>query len=236
MDNQNQIIDVSEIDIKREQAAFMTKVYGWMSFALLVTGLVAAYVASSPAMLGIIFGNQFMLWGLLIGELLLVGYLAVAVHRMSANVATAVFIGYAALNGLTMSFIFLLYTAESIGSTFFITAATFAVMSIYGYFTKKDLTSIGNLLMMALIGIVIASVVNMFFKNEMMYWVITYIGIIIFVGLIAYDTQKIKEMNIIGNEGTDEDRKEAIMGALSLYLDFINLFLLLLRVLGRSRD
>ncbi len=235
MDMNNQY-SLTEEEIKREQAGFMTKVYGWMSFALLITGFVAMYVASNPALVQAIFGNKLVFWGLIIGELLLVGYLAVAVRKMSAMVATLVFLGYSALNGVTMSFIFLLYTAESIGSTFIITAGTFGVMSIYGYFTKKDLTSIGNLFYMALIGFVIATLVNMFFKNEMLYWIITYIGIIIFVGLIAYDTQKIKAMNIIGNEGTDEDRKEAIMGALTLYLDFINLFLLLLRLLGRSRD
>ncbi|MDI1235556.1 MAG: Bax inhibitor-1/YccA family protein [bacterium] len=232
----NNQFSLSEEDIKREQASFMTKVYGWMSLALLVTGLVAVYVASNASLVSAIFGNKLVFWGLIIGEVLLVGYLAVAVHKMSAAVATAVFIGYAALNGLTMSFIFLIYTAESIGSTFFITGATFAIMSVYGYVTKKDLTAIGSLLMMALMGMIIASLVNLFFQNEMLYWITTYAGILIFTGLIAYDTQKIKEMNVIGNEGTEEDRKEAVMGALSLYLDFINLFLLLLRVFGRSKD
>jgi len=232
----NNQFSLSEEEIKREQASFMTKVYGWMSLALLVTGIVALYVASNPNLAAAIFGNKLVFWGLIIGEFLLVGYLSAAVHKMSATTATAVFIGYSALNGLTMSFIFLLYTAESIGSTFFITAATFAIMSIYGYVTKKDLTAIGSLLIMALIGIVIASLVNMFFQNEMLYWITTYAGILIFTGLIAYDTQKIKEMNVIGNEGTEEDRKEAVMGALSLYLDFINLFLMLLRVFGRTKD
>jgi len=232
----NNQFSLSEEEIKREQASFMTKVYGWMSLALLVTGLVALYVASNPNLVAVIFGNKFVFFGLIIGELFLVGYLSAAVHKMSAATATAVFIGYSALNGLTMAFVFLIYTAESIGSTFFITGATFAIMSIYGYITKKDLTAIGSLLMMALIGLVIATVVNMFFQNEMLYWITTYAGILIFTGLIAYDTQKIKEMNIIGNEGTEEDRKEAVMGALSLYLDFINLFLLLLRVFGRTKD
>ena len=120
--------------------------------------------------------------------------------------------------------------------TFLITGGTFAAMSIYGYFTKQDLTRAGNLLIMALIGLIIASVVNIFFRNPIMYWIITYAGILIFVGLTAYDTQKIKQMNIIGNEGTEEDHKEAIMGALTLYLDFINLFLYLLRLFGRSND
>jgi hypothetical protein len=136
------------------------------------------------------------------------------------------------LNGLTLSVLFLAYTSASIGFTFLITAGTFAGMSIYGYFTKRDLTSIGNLLFMALIGLVLATVVNWFLRSEMVYWITTYAGIVIFVGLTAYDTQKIKEMNIIGNEGTDEDRKEAIIGALTLYLDFINLFIYLLRIFG----
>ena len=232
----NNQFSLSEEEIKREQASFMTKVYGWMSLALLVTGLVAVFVASNASLVSVIFGNKLVFFGLIIGEILLVSYLSATVHKMSATMATAVFIGYSALNGLTMSFVFLLYTAESIGSTFFITGATFAIMSIYGYVTKKDLTNIGSLLMMALIGIVIASLVNMFFQNEMLYWITTYAGILIFTGLIAYDTQKIKEMNIIGNEGTEEDRKEAVMGALSLYLDFINLFLMLLRVFGRTKD
>jgi uncharacterized protein len=135
-----------------------------------------------------------------------------------------------------MASIFVLYTATSIASTFFVTAGTFGAMSMYGYFTKRDLTKMGSLLMMALIGLIIASVVNMFMASSTLYWITTYAGILIFVGLVAYDTQKIKEMNIIGNEGTDEDRKEAIMGALALYLDFINLFLYLLRLLGRRND
>ncbi|MES2618835.1 MAG: Bax inhibitor-1/YccA family protein [Bacteroidota bacterium] len=228
--------NITEDDIRREQSAFITKVFGWMSFALLVTGFVALFVAQNEGLQQIIFGNMFVFWGLFIGELLLVGWLVTAVAKMRASTAIAVFIIYAAVNGLTLSFIFLLYTASSIATTFFITAGTFAIMSVFGYTTKKDLTSMGNLLYMALVGLVIATLVNIFLKSEMVYWITTYVGILIFVGLIAYDTQKIKEMNIIGNEGTEEDKKEAIMGALTLYLDFINLFLLLLRLLGRSRD
>jgi FtsH-binding integral membrane protein len=164
-----------------------------------------------------------------------VWYLSEAVQRMSANTATFVFLMYALVNGLTLSVIFLVYTLGSIASTFFVTAATFGVMSAYGYFTKTDLTKMGNILFMALIGLIIASLVNIFLNNSTLYWIITYAGVLIFVGLTAYDTQKIKEMNIIGNEGTEEDQKEAIMGALTLYLDFINLFLYLLRILG-NRD
>lgn len=228
---------MTEEEIRLEQAQFITKVYGWMAFALVLTGLTAVFVASSPALVSFIFGNQLVFWGLIIGELLLVGYLSVRVAAMSANTATLVFLGYACLNGLTMASIFLIYSAASIASTFLITAGTFGLMSFYGYYTKRDLTTIGNLCFMALIGLVIASLVNIFFQNSMLYWITTYAGILIFVGLVAYDTQKIKQMNIIGNAGTDEDRKEAVMGALSLYLDFINLFLFLLRIFGgRNND
>lgn len=228
--------DQRQASIEAEQARFITKVYGWMSIGLALTGAVAYLVSSSPALLQLIFGNKLLFWGLIIGELLMVGYLAAAVTRMSAATATLVYMLYAVLNGVTLSGIFIMYTGASIMGTFLITGGTFAAMSIYGYFTKQDLTRAGNLLIMALIGLIIASVVNIFFRNPIMYWIITYAGILIFVGLTAYDTQKIKQMNIIGNEGTEEDHKEAIMGALTLYLDFINLFLYLLRLFGRSND
>jgi FtsH-binding integral membrane protein len=218
-----------------EQQRFITKVYGWMCFALIVTASVALLTASSPALAGLILGSQLLFFGLLIGEVVLVGYLAAAVSKMKASTATAVFIGYSALNGLTFSVIFLAFTAGSIASTFFVTAGTFGVMSFYGYVTKTDLTRVGSLAFMGLIGVIIASVVNFFLKSPAIYWITTYIGIAIFVGLTAYDTQKIKMMNVIGNENTEEDRKEAIMGALTLYLDFINLFLLLLRLFGRRK-
>ncbi len=221
--------------VEAEQRSFITKVYGWMFLALSLTGLVAMQVASSPAILKIILGNPLIFYGLLIGELILVGSLSGLVNRMSATTAMIIFFLYAALNGLTFSVIFLVYTKMSIAITFFITAGTFGLMSAYGYFTKTDLTKWGNILFMALIGLILASVVNIFLKNPTLYWIVTYVGILIFVGLTAYDTQKIKQMNVIGNEGTEEDRKESIMGALILYLDFINLFLLLLRLFGSRR-
>jgi hypothetical protein len=154
---------------------------------------------------------------------------------MSASQATGTFMLYAGLTGVTFSSIFLVYTASSITSAFMTTAGTFGAMSVYGYTTKKDLTSWGSFLFMGLVGIIIASVVNIFLQSPAMYWLTTYAGVLIFVGLTAYDTQKIKNMNIIGNEGTEEDTKEAIMGALTLYLDFINLFLMLLRIMGDRR-
>lgn len=221
--------------IVAEQARFMTKVYGWMSLALLTSATVAVLVASNYGLVELIFGNRILFWILIIAQFGAVVTLSAAIQKMSSLVATVVFLGYSALTGLTLSSVFLVYSMASIASTFLITSLTFAAMSAYGYFTKRDLTTIGNMAMMALIGIVIASLFNIFFQNETVYWVTTYLGVLIFVGLTAYDTQKIKEMNIIGNEGTEEDRKEAIMGALVLYLDFINLFLMLLRIFGDRR-
>jgi len=214
------------------QAAFMSKVYTWMSGGLAITGVIAMWVASTPELIYSIVTNQLLFFGLIIGEIFLVGYLISMIKRMSAQTAGIIFTGYAALNGLTLSVVFLAYTSASIASTFFVTAGTFAIMSIYVYYTKKDLTSWGNLLFMALIGIIIASVVNFFMQSEMMYWLITYAGVFIFVGLTAYDTQKIKRMSVASEVGSEEESKSAIVGALMLYLDFINLFLLLLRILG----
>ena len=218
-----------------EQRRFMNKVYGWMSLGLIITGFIAHFVMSNPGLFRAIVGNRLIFFGLIIGEILLVVRLSRSIMRISASHATTLFLGYSAINGLTLSVVFAMYTAESIASTFFITAGTFAVMSIYGYVTKRDLTGWGNFLVMGLIGIIIASIVNIFIGSSSLYWIITYIGVFIFVGLTAYDTQKIKQMNIIGNEGTDEDRKEAILGALRLYLDFVNLFLMLLRLFGNRR-
>lgn len=217
-----------------EQQDFITKVYGWMSLALVITGITAYLTATSQAVLEFIFGIPYMFMGLLIGEVLLVIGLSAMINKMSAATATFLFILYSVVNGLTLSVIFLVYTQGYISLTFFVTALTFGVMSAYGYFTKKDLTSWGNLLMMALVGLVISSIFNLFMKNEILYWITTYAGILIFVGLTAYDTQKIKNMNMIGADG-ETARKGAIMGALTLYLDFINLFLLLLRLLGRKK-
>lgn len=227
----NQLTLSNEAEAQR----YMVKVYGWMSLALVVTGLVAMYTAASESLVNLIFGNRITFYVLIILELIAVGTLAGLINRMSALMATVIFVGYSALNGLTLSVVFLVFTTESIASTFFITAGTFAVMSIYGYTTKSDLSKWGNLLFMGLIGLIIASIANLLMKSTMIYWVTTYIGVLIFVGLTAFDTQKIKNSNVIGNEGTDEDSKEAIMGALTLYLDFINLFLYLLRIFGRKK-
>lgn len=222
-------------EIKAEQVGFINQVYSWMAGALLLTGLVAFYVVSSPQMIRGIFSNSLIFYGLLFGEILLVGYLSRAIGKISSQTAIALFMAYAALNGLTLSVVFLVFTAGSIASTFFICAGTFAAMSIYGYTTKTDLTRIGNLAFMAVMGIILASVVNFFLKSEMLYWIVTYAGVLIFIGLIAYDTQKIKQMHLEGFEGEEQAQKGAIMGALRLYLDFINLFLFLLRIFGRRK-
>ena len=228
-------ITLSPQETQLAQTTFITKVYGWMGGALLLTGIVAFFTAASPVLFEAIIGNRIIFYALLFGELGLVWYVTSRIDTLSGVTATTLFLLYSVLNGLTLSVIFLAYTASSIGSTFFVTAATFGVMSLYGYTTKRDLTSLGNLLFMALVGLIIASVVNIFLGSEMIYWITTYAGILIFVGLTAYDTQKIKAM-ALADFGTEENvQKGALMGALSLYLDFINLFLFLLRLFGRRR-
>jgi hypothetical protein len=213
----------------------MSQVYAWMTAGLLVTGAVASFVAGSEALVNLIFGNPFMFIGLFIVQIVAVIGLSAGINRLSPAAAMAIFIGYAALNGLTFSAIFLAYTTASIASTFFVTAGTFGVMSLYGYTTKRDLSGIGNFAIMALIGLLIASVVNMFLRNEAIYWILTYAGVLIFVALTAWDTQKIKQLAASVTDETSAGRV-AVLGALTLYLDFINLFLYLLRILGVRRD
>jgi len=231
----NNSVKISEAEAISETQRFFVKVYGWMSLALIVTGFVSIWTASHVDVISIITESKWLFFGLLILEFALVAYLVGWIMQMTPQKATLVFILYSILNGFTLSVLFIVYTTDSIASTFFITAGTFAIMSIYGYFTKADLTTLGNLLIMGLIGLICASAVNLFYQNEALYWITTFAGILIFTGLIAYDTQKIKQLNIIGNEGTDDDKKEAIIGALTLYLDFINLFLKLLRLFGRRK-
>jgi FtsH-binding integral membrane protein len=217
------------------QRAFILKVYGWMMAGLLVTGAASLFTLQIPALLELLFSGRWPLYILLFGQLGLVIWLSARIEKMSAATATTAFLGYSALTGVTLSVFFLLFTAESLASTFFVTAGTFGVMSVYGYVTKRDLTGFGSFLMMGLIGLILASVVNMFLANSTVYWITTYIGIFIFVGLTAYDSQKIKEMSMVSAEGAEVEQKAAILGSLRLYLDFINLFLLLLRVMGNRR-
>lgn len=215
---------------------FLQRVYLFMSLGLATTGLVALAIVSSPAALTFIFGNPLVFYGLMIAELLLVMAFAPVAARVSAGAASAMFFGYAALSGVTFSVIFLRYTAGSIGSTFVITGGMFAALSAYGATTKRDLTSLGSFCFMGLIGLVLASIVNIFLGSTMLYWLTTFVGVIVFTGLVAYDTAKLKELGAT-LDGRDAVTKGALQGALILYLDFINLFLMLLRVLGgRRRD
>lgn len=222
-------------EAQKEQARFLLKVYNWMAGGLLLTGVVAYLTANVPAINSLIFSNKLVFFGLIIAELVMVGALAGWVMKMRAKTAASVFLGYSLLNGLTLSFIFLAYTKSSITAAFLVSAGTFGAMSLYGAATKKDLSSWGSFFFMGLIGIIMASLVNVFLNNPAIYWATTYLGVLIFVGLTAYDTQKILRMNTLGNEGTEEDTKEAIRGALTLYLDFINLFLMILRIMGDRR-
>ncbi|MFC1886997.1 Bax inhibitor-1/YccA family protein [Thermodesulfobacteriota bacterium] len=215
---------------------FIQSVYNWMAIGLGLTAFFAYYVSNNKALLKVIFGTP-LFWVLIVGELALVFFISARVQKLRASTATALFMFYAALNGVTLSVIFLVYTRASITSTFFICAATFVACSIYGMATKRDLTSLGGFMVMGLIGIIIATVVNIFIGSHGLHMIIGYIGVFVFIGLTAYDTQKLKNMALTQPDGLDAGviRKGAILGALSLYLDFINLFLMLLRILG-NRD
>lgn len=216
--------------------ALMRKVYVWMALALVITGFTAYGVASSPAIITAIMSNKLIFFGLFIAELALVWSVSARINRMSLTTATLLFVLYSVLNGAMLSVLFIAYTMESITSVFFITAGTFAVMAAIGYFTKADLSSLGKILFMALIGIIIASVVNMFLHSSGLYMIVSYVGVLIFVGLTAYDTQKIKQMLMVADDMNEEAQKIALLGSLTLYLDFINLFIYLLRILGNSRE
>lgn len=225
--------NLSSIYSKTAQRALFRNVYVWMTMALAITGLVAMYMAKSLTLLQMILGSSFGMWGLLIAEIGLVWYLSARIRQISFTTATVLFIIYSILNGATLSVIFLAYTASSIANTFFITAGTFAATGIYGYVTKKDLSSLGSLCIMGVIGLIIATVVNIFLASDALTMVISYIGVALFVGLTAYDTQKIKRLLLSNDiEVNEETQKIALLGALTLYLDFINLFLYLLRILG----
>lgn len=218
---------------KAAQSTLLRSVYVWMTLALVITGFVSMYVAQSYQLISFIFGYRLALWGMLIAELAVVFYLSARINSISFTKATVMFIIYSILNGATLASIFLVYTMSSIASTFFVAAGTFGVMALYGYITKSDLTRIGNICLMALIGLIIATLVSMFWQNSMLQMIITYVGVILFVGLTAYDSQKIKRLlTADGIEVTEETQKIALLGALTLYLDFINLFLYLLRLLG----
>jgi uncharacterized protein len=222
-------------DAQLRQQNVLSQVYAWMTAGLLVTSAVATYAATAPLVLNLIYGNPGTIWLLFIVQIGLVIGLSAAINRLAPLTAVVIFLAYAALNGLTLSALVLLYTATSIAQAFLATAATFGVMSLYGATAKRDLSTAGNLLVMALIGFLIGSVINVFWANSALYWVLTYLGIAVFIGLTAWDTQRIKQL---GQQVHDDAtaQRVAIIGALQLYLDFINLFVLLLRVFGSPRE
>lgn len=212
-------------------STYMTKIYGWMALALTISGIVALVTSTNAALMNRIYHNPGILIGLVIGQFALVFLISAGIRRISTAAASAAFIVYSVLNGFTLSYIFILYASSTIFTAFFITAGTFALFSIYGMTTKKDLTRLGSLLFMGLIGIILASLVNMFFASSMITTVISYVAVLVFVGLIAYDTQRLKQLYYESN-GSEVTRNLAIVGALILYLDFINLFLNILRILN----
>lgn len=236
MENQNYSRDYNSVSYGRTgalaESTLMKNVYLWMCGALIVTALTSYYVATSPALLSIIFANNVTFFALIFAELGLVIALNAMINKISPMVATMMFLLYSVINGATLASIFLVYTMSSIATTFFITAGTFGAMALYGSITKTDLSKMGNILIMGLVGLIIASLVNIFLKNSMMDMIISGVGVLIFTGLTAWDAQKIKAM-LYGAEENDSTQKIAILGALCLYLDFVNLFLYLLRFFGK---
>ena len=224
----------TQAEIDEGLRAYMLKVYNYMGSGLLLTGIVALATASTPALYNAIFGNTITMWIVMLAPLGFVFFLSARINKMSFSAAQTTYWVFAAIMGLSMASIFLMYTGASVARVFFITAGTFGAMSLYGYTTKRDLTKLGSFLFMGLIGIIIASVVNIFLQSTMMHFIISVIGVLVFVGLTAYDTQKIKNVYYEG-DGQEVMGKKAIMGALNLYLDFINLFIMLLRLFGERR-
>jgi len=232
--NRNEVFTPARTDAA---TIFLAKVFNWMAIGLGLTGITAFMVANSDAAKQLIFGNKIVFYGLILGELGMVLYLSARIQKISSQAATGLFVAYSVLNGATLAAIFLAYTATSIASTFFIAAGMFVGMAVYGTVTKKDLSSMGSFLFMGLIGMIIAAVVNMIIGSSMISWVISAVGVLVFTGLTAYDVQKISRIGASGimDSGEAAIRKGAIMGALALYLDFINLFLSLLHLLGDRR-
>jgi len=213
---------------------FLLNVYNWMAMGLAITGVIA-YAISRSSFVEVLYSNPMLLFGIIILQLAVVFGMTFAINKIPAGVAIGAFFLYSALTGLTMSAIFLIYTGASIASTFFICAAMFGAVSVFGYTTKMDLSKFGTYFFMALIGLIIASVVNIFLNSSTLNWIISYAGVIIFVGLTAYDTQRIKKMSQSTDFDTDAGKKSAAIGALMLYLDFINMFMFLLRILGNRK-
>lgn len=223
------------IEMSEAFPALMRKVYVWMSLALLITGMTAYYVTTNQVIMNDILTSRVLLYGLFAVELALVIIVSAAINRLSVLTATLMFLLYSVLNGATLSVIFLVYQLSSIATVSFITAGTFGTMALIGYTTKKDLSSIGRILTMSLIGLVIATLVNIFIKSDGLTMILSYIGVLVFVGLTAWDSQKIKRMLLQATDVNEVTKKIALLGALTLYLDFVNLFLYLLRIFGRRR-
>lgn len=226
--------DNGALERKAALSAQMARVFGWMFIGLLVTGLTAMYAASSEAVLRMLYSGRFTFFGFLILELVFVWFISSRALDLEYGAAAAAFIMYSVLNGITLSVIFLAYTSSSIYLTFFMTSAFFGFMCVYGLVTKTDLTSLGSIFLMGLVGLIIVSVVNIFLGSSPLDWIVSIVGVAIFLGLTAYDSQKIKEISI-HYTGTEKERNIAIVGALIMYLDFVNLFLYILRILGRRK-
>ena len=228
----DQVLVQGASDVERR---FMAAVYRWMTFGLALTALVAFSVATSETALRLILGNRLVFFGLILAQLGLVIALSAAATRLSAATAGGLFLLYSALNGVTLSVVLLVYTGASVALAFVSTAGTFAAMSIYATVTRRDLSSWGSFLFMGLIGLVLASIVNIFLGSPAIYWLTTFMGVIVFTGLAAYDTFKLKQLAAQTEISGDHGRKLALQGSLMLYLDFINLFLILLRLFGNQR-
>jgi FtsH-binding integral membrane protein len=237
---QNQFKDLSIVGndssvVSTEARKFLLNVYNWMAMGLALTAIIAYGISTSETLLGVIFSNRILFWGIIILQFGVVIALSAAINKLPVVLAIGGFFLYAALTGLTLSIIFIVFTSSSIASTFLICALMFGSVSVFGYITKMDLSRFGTFMFMGLIGIVIASVVNIFLKSTMMDWIISYAGVIIFVGLTAWDTQKLKRMSQEMTFDSEQGKKAAVLGALTLYLDFINMFLFLLRIMGSRK-
>lgn len=239
MDNQDfyyeELTAEGQVKVSEAFPVLMRKVYTWMTLALVITGLTAYYVATNETIMTAILTHKVLFWGLVIAELGLVLGVSAAINRISLLTATLLFILYSIVNGATMSIIFLAYEVSSIATVFFITAGTFAAMALIGYTTKTDLSSMGKIMFMALIGLIIATFVNMFLKSDGLTLILSYVGVIVFVGLTAWDSQKIKQMLLMAPDTSEASQKMALLGSLTLYLDFVNLFIYMLQIFGRRR-
>jgi len=229
----NQVIDVESGSMAK---SFVANVFSYMTLALVISGIAAYWFAASGMILNLLEGSSIMMWIVMLAPLGMVLLMSFAFNRLSYTALIAIFLAYSFINGISLSVIFLVYAMATIAKVFFITAGLFATMAVIGYTTKTDLTKMGSILMMALIGLIIASVVNFFMQSGTMDYIISCFGVLIFTGLVAYDTQKVKRIGAGVEYGSAAAGKLAVMGALSLYLDFINLFLFLLRIFGGRRD